>query len=47
MQDIFLYMMYKKNTDIKIIDNIFLLNRMIKKIDNFDWNLIFKDPICE
>lgn len=28
MQDIFLYMMYKKNTDIKIIDNIFLLNRI-------------------
>lgn len=40
MQDIFLYMMYKKNTDIKIrihiIYNIFLLNKMIKKIDNFD-----------
>lgn len=36
MQDIFLYMMYKKNTDIKIrihiIYNIFLLNKMIKKL---------------
>lgn len=36
MQDIFIYMMYKKNPDIKIIDNFFLLNRMIKKFDNFD-----------
>lgn len=35
MQDIFIYMMYKKNPDIKIIDNIFLPNRMIKKFDNF------------
>lgn len=35
MQDIFIYMMYKKKPDIKIID-IFLLNRMIKKFDNFD-----------
>lgn len=47
----FFSMMYKKNTDIKIrihiIYNIFLLNKMIKKIDNFDWNLIYKDPICE
>lgn len=46
MQDIFLYMMCKKNTDIKIrihiIYNIFLLNKMIKKIDNFDWNLLLK-----
>lgn len=34
MQDIFLYMMFKENTDIKIrrhkIYNIFLLNKMIK-----------------
>lgn len=36
MQDIFFYMMYKKKTDIKIriliIYNIFLLNKMIKKL---------------
>lgn len=36
MQDIFLYMMFKENTDIKIrrhiIYNIFLLNKMIKKL---------------
>lgn len=36
MQDTFLYMMFKENTDIKIrrhiIYNIFLLNKMIKKL---------------
>lgn len=36
MQDIFFYMMYKKKPDIKIrihiIYNIFLLNKMIKKL---------------